>query len=92
MINKFNFKSILIVISSPSGAGKTSLANAIVEENKNIFQELGSEWNYMPFLQNSKKLAKPNFFHFVGISGKQIINRLQDNKIDILDFLQEIKK
>jgi guanylate kinase len=37
MINKFNFKSILIVISSPSGAGKTSLANAIVEENKNIY-------------------------------------------------------
>ena len=37
MVNKFNFKSILIVISSPSGAGKTSLANAIVEENKNIY-------------------------------------------------------
>ena len=37
MGNKFNFKSILIVISSPSGAGKTSLANAIVEENKNIY-------------------------------------------------------
>ena len=37
MVNKFNFKSILIVISSPSGAGKTSLANAIVEENENIY-------------------------------------------------------
>jgi len=37
MVNKFNFKSILIVISSPSGAGKTSLANAIVEEKKNIY-------------------------------------------------------
>ena len=37
MVNKINFKSILIVISSPSGAGKTSLANAIVEENKNIY-------------------------------------------------------
>ena len=37
MVNKFNFKSILIVISSPSGAGKTSLANAIVEENKDIY-------------------------------------------------------
>ena len=36
MVNKPNFKSILVVISSPSGAGKTSLANAIVEENKNI--------------------------------------------------------
>ena len=37
MVNKFNFKSILIVISSPSGAGKTSLAKAIVKENKNIY-------------------------------------------------------
>ena len=37
MVNKFNFKSILIVISSPSGAGKTSLTKAIVKENKNIY-------------------------------------------------------
>ena len=75
--------------------GKNSdnmLLNEFIIENKNIFQELGSEWNYMPFLQNSKKISKPNFFHFVGIAGKQIINKLQDNKINILDFLQEIKK
>ena len=39
-----------------------------------------------------KKISKPNFFHFVGIIGKQIINKLQDNKIDILDFLQHINK
>ena len=75
--------------------GKNSdnmLLNEFIIENKNIFQELGNEWNYMPFLQNSKKISKPNFFHFVGITGKQIINKLQDNKINILDFLQEIKK
>ena len=75
--------------------GKNSdnmLLNEFILENKNIFQELGNEWNYMPFLQNSIKISKPNFFHFVGIAGKQIINKLQDNKIDILDFLHEIKK
>ena len=75
--------------------GKNSdnmLLNEFILENKNIFQELGNEWNYMPFLQNSIKISKPNFFHFVGIVGKQIINKLQDNKIDILDFLHEIKK
>ena len=37
MVNQLKFKGILIVISSPSGAGKTSLANSIVEENENIF-------------------------------------------------------
>ena len=68
------------------------LLNEFIIENKNIFQELGGEWNYMPFLQNSNKILKPNFFHFVGIKGKKIINELQKNKIDILDFLQEIKK
>jgi len=36
MVNQHKFKGILIVISSPSGAGKTSLANSIVEENENI--------------------------------------------------------
>ena len=36
MVNKLNFNSILVVISSPSGAGKTSLANSIVEEYQSI--------------------------------------------------------
>ncbi len=36
MVDKLNFDSILIVISSPSGAGKTSLANSIVNENQSI--------------------------------------------------------
>ena len=75
--------------------GKNSdnmLLNEFIIENKNIFKELGAEWNYMPFLKNSKKTSKPNFFHFVGIAGKQIINKLQENKINILDFLHQIKK
>ena len=45
----------------------------------------------MPFLPNSPKILKPNFFHFVGIIGKKIINELQRNKISITQFLQEIK-
>ena len=36
MVNKLNFNSILVVISSPSGAGKTSLANSIVKEYQSI--------------------------------------------------------
>ena len=36
MVNKTKFSNLLIVISSPSGAGKTSLANSIVKENQSI--------------------------------------------------------
>ena len=87
MIHRLNNK-----IRSKGKNSDNMLLNEFIIENINIFQELGSEWNYMPFLQNSNKILKPNFFHFVGITGKQIINELQKNKIDILDFLREIKK
>jgi len=75
--------------------GKNSdnmLLNEFILNNSNIFQELGCEWNYMPFLPNSKKTKEPNFFHFVGITGKKIINELQENRIPIEDFLKKIKK
>ena len=36
MVKKRKFSNLLIVISSPSGAGKTSLANSIVKENHRI--------------------------------------------------------
>lgn len=75
--------------------GKNSdnmLLNEFIIENKKIFQELDPQWNYMPLLPNSKRIDKPYFFHFVGIHGKKIINQLQDNKIPIVDFLEEIKK
>ena len=36
MVKKIKFSNLLIVISSPSGAGKTSLANSIVKENPSI--------------------------------------------------------
>ena len=59
-----------------------------------MFKEIGSEWNYMPFLPNVVKIKKPNFFHFVGITGKEIINSLIEKKVNIEDFLtwsREIK-
>ena len=87
MINRLENK-----IKSKGKNSDNMLLNEFIIENKNIFQELGPEWNYMPFLLNSKKIPKPNFFHFVGILGKQIINKLQKNKINVLDFLRELDK
>ena len=87
MINRLENK-----IKSKGKNSDNMLLNEFIIENKNIFQELGSEWNYMPFLQNSNKISQPNFFHFIGIMGKKIINKLQQNKISIIDFLEEIKK
>ena len=75
--------------------GKNSdnmLLNEFIIENKEIFKELDCIWNYMPFLPNSQKTANPNFFHFVGIHGKKIINELQKKKINLLDFLEKVKK
>ena len=75
--------------------GKNSdnmMLNEFIIENKKLFSEIGSEWNYMPFLPNSKIIKKPNFFHFVGIMGKEIINELQNKNINIENFLKEIKK
>ena len=86
MINRLN--------NNQRSKGKNSdnmLLNEYILSNKKLFKELGSEWNYMPFLPNSPKILKPNFFHFVGIIGKKIINELQRNKISITQFLQEIK-
>ena len=74
--------------------GKNSdnmLLNEFIINNKNIFTEIGCQWNYMPFLENSMKINKPNFFHLVGIMGKEIINRLQDKDINIESFLNQLK-
>ena len=58
---------------------------------KEIFNEIGNEWNYMPFSPNYKKIQNPNFFHFVGIVGKEIINKLQDKNINVEYFLKQLK-
>lgn len=82
------------LLTKDRARGKNSdnaLLNEFIIENKTIFNELGSEWNYMPFLESSPKLQKPNFFHFVGIIGKEIINTLQNKNIDIENFLLDIK-
>lgn len=87
MINRLEKK-----IRSKGKNSDNMLLNEFIIEHEHIFNEIGPEWNYMPFLPNSKKILKPNFFHFIGIAGKKIINQLQDNRIDILDFLSEVKK
>ena len=82
------------LVNKSRAKGKNSdnmLLNEFIIENKKIFNELGCEWNYMPFLENSTKIQKPNFFHFVGIMGKEIINTLQNKNIDIESFLINIK-
>lgn len=74
--------------------GKNSdnmMLNEFILENKDLFTEIGCEWNYMPFLPNAKKIKKPNLFHFVGIHGKEIINQLQLKNIDIEFFLKKLK-
>jgi hypothetical protein len=45
----------------------------------------------MPFSPNYKKIQNPNFFHFVGIVGKEIINKLQDKNINVEYFLKQLK-
>jgi hypothetical protein len=75
--------------------GKNSdnmLLNEFILKNNKLFSEIGCQWNYMPFLENSSKTNKPNFVHFVGIAGKHIINKLQDNNISIESFLNELKE
>ena len=75
--------------------GKNSdnmLLNEFILQNNKLFSEIGCEWNYMPFLENSTKINKPNFFHFVGMVGKHIINKLQEKNIRIESFLSELIK
>ncbi len=87
MINRLN-KNII-----PKGKNSDNmLLNEFILQEKNSFSELSCKWNYMPFLPNSEKTDNPNFFHFLGIQGKMIINKLQDKNINILDFLQKAKK
>ena len=93
--NKLANYMISRLVKKNRAKGKNSdnmLLNEFIIENKEIFKEIGCEWNYMPFLPNSKIIEKPNFFHFVGILGKEIINKLQDKNINIEYFLNELRK
>lgn len=83
------------MLNKDRARGKNSdnmLLNEFIINNKHQFIELGSEWNYMPFLPNSIKIQQPNFFHFVGIMGKKIIDSLQEKNIDIENFLNDLNK
>ncbi len=87
MLNRLNKK-----IRAKGKNSDNMMLNEFILENSNIFKEIDYKWNYMPFLPNAKIIKKPNFFHFVGIIGKEIINKLQYKNINIEDFLDEIKK
>ena len=92
ILSKYMIKRLENKIKSKGKNSDNMLLNEFIIQTNVTFQELGCEWNYMPFLANSPKIENPNFFHFVGIHGKKIINDLQLNKIEILDFLDQIKK
>ncbi len=86
MINRLENRLI------PKGKNSDNmLLNEFILENRYLFNEIGIEWNYSPFLPNADKIKNPQFFHFVGILGKQIINHLQEKKINIEGFLNKIK-
>ena len=87
MINRLNKK-----IRANGKNSDNMMLNEFIIDNKELFSELDCKWNYMPFLPNSKIIKNPNFFHFVGIIGKEIINNLQNKNINIENFLKEIKK
>tara|TARA_B100000989_G_C19515894_1_gene461623 strand:- start:1603 stop:2328 length:726 start_codon:yes stop_codon:yes gene_type:complete len=92
ILSKYMIKRLENKIRSKGKNSDNMLLNEFIIQTNITFQELGCEWNYMPFLANSPKIENPNFFHFVGIHGKKIINDLQLNKIEILDFLEQVKK
>lgn len=78
------------IINNQKAQGKNTdnmMLNEFIYENKKIFSKLDISWNYMPFLINAKKISNPNFYHFVGIQGKQIIKMINENKFDLEDFL-----
>ena len=52
------------------------MLNEYILDYPEVFTEIGSEWNYMPFLPNSKRINNFNFFHFVGVQGKLVLKSL----------------
>ena len=52
------------------------MLNEYLNESKGSinFNLLDSSWNFMPFLGDMKKNIMPNFYHFVGSGGKEVIS------------------
>ena len=65
------------------------MLNEYILDNKENFNILDNKWNYMPFLKNSVSINRPNFFHFVGIHGKQLVQLILKNKFEINDFIKK---
>ena len=56
MLSTYMLNRLKNKIRSKGKNSDNMLLNEFIIENKNIFQELGAEWNYMPFLENSKNI------------------------------------
>lgn len=46
----------------------------IEKKNEINFQAINEKWNYMPFISKNIKKIYPNFYHFVGKAGKELIS------------------
>ena len=71
-------KGVLVILSSPSGAGKTSIARALVEENKNF---------YFPFRllrENQAREVNGREYHFLTVD--EFRERIDDGQ-----FLEHAK-
>ena len=64
------------------------MLNEYILDNSKQFNILDNKWNYMPFLKNSIAINRPNFFHFVGIHGKQLVQLILKHKFEINDFIK----
>lgn len=84
MINRINNR-----IKSKGKNSDNMMLNEYFLEKKELINlnTISNKWNYMPFLPNSTKLSDINFFHFVGIVGKILINFMIQHSINIVDFI-----
>ena len=73
--------------------GKNSdnmMLNEYILENPSIFYELSNKWNYMPFLENSTRIKKANFLHFVGIPGKNFLFQILKSNKNLTILIEQL--
>ena len=73
--------------------GKNSdnmMLNEYILENPSVFHELSNKWNYMPFLENSERIKKVNFLHFVGIPGKNFLFKILKSNKNVTNLIEKI--
>ena len=58
-ISKYMIERLNKKLKSKGKNSDNMLLNEFILENTIIFNELGAEWNYTPFLPNSVKIKKP---------------------------------